>query len=66
MPRRIAGIVKIASPRVSQEIQRVELNQGAAQCNHIGVRVDLRAIDLAIQDHQIVGVARQISGAERN
>jgi DNA-binding Lrp family transcriptional regulator len=34
-----------ARPRASQGIQRVELNQGAAQCNHIGVSVDLRGLE---------------------
>src|SRR5215211_6627193 len=37
----------------SQEPNRVELNQGAAQRNHIGVRLDPRAIDRGIPNHQI-------------
>jgi len=38
---------------VSQEANRVELNQGAAQRNHIGVRLDPRAIDRGIPNRQI-------------
>jgi hypothetical protein len=33
--------------------EQVELNQGAAQRNHKGVRLDLRAIDRGIPNRQI-------------
>jgi non-ribosomal peptide synthetase component F len=54
-PSSIVATLKGSSVDVSVSgTEKVELNQGAAQRNHIGVRLDPRAIDRGIQNHQIV------------